>query len=126
MGSIYLMLAFFTKHYLADFPLQTVYMLGKGRKGWAWVVPLATHAFVHTFFTALIIAFYDSKLLYLCLIDFSLHFVIDRIKATYRLKEGTWESHEKGKLLSQYYNALGLDQYAHALTYILIIYLLTQ
>lgn len=121
---IYLLLAFFTKHYLADFPLQTVYMLGKGKKGFDWILPLTSHAGVHFLFTLVIILIYNPNLYYLSFIDFIFHFIIDRIKATYRLKEGTWEAHEKGKLLSKYYNALGLDQYAHALTYILIIHLL--
>lgn len=124
--SIYLlMVAFQVKHYLADFPLQTVYMLGKGKKGTDWILPLASHAAVHSVFTLIIILLHSPAHAYLALVDFALHFVIDRIKATYKLKEGAWEGSEKGALLGKYYAALGKDQMAHHLTYVLIMYLMS-
>lgn len=124
MNQYLLMTLFQLKHYACDFPLQTVYMLGKGKKGTEWILPLVAHAGMHTLFTLAIILVYNPSCAWVALVDFALHFVIDRIKATYKLKEGAWEPHEKGKLLAKYYAAFGKDQMAHQLTYILIIYLI--
>lgn len=122
--SVYLMMVLFeVKHYIADFPIQTPYMLQKG-KDKSWVLPLASHALVHAAFTLAIILMARPEFWYLAGMDFILHFVIDRIKARYKLKPGTWEAHEKGKLLSKYYRAFGKDQLAHGLTYALIMYLM--
>lgn len=114
-----LLIAFELKHFFADFPLQTVYMLGKGKKGWAWILPLLSHAGVHALFTVAIVAFYNPALcVQAALIDLVAHFIIDRCKATQNLKQGPWEASEKGQLLSRYYLYLGLDQMFHKLTYI--------
>lgn len=121
-----LLVLFSFKHFLADFPFQTVYMLGKGKKGLDWILPLASHCLVHAGMSAIIIAVYNPAYLWLTLVEFLAHFVIDRIKATYRLPAGQWENEMRGKYLSQYYFAFGADQLAHQLTYILMIYLMSQ
>jgi len=123
--SVYLMMVLFpVKHYVADFPMQTPYMLQKGKDGKAWILPLASHAMVHALFTLGIILIANPRFWYLRALDFVLHFIVDRIKARYKLKPGTWEAHEKGILLSKYYRAFGKDQLAHYLTYSLIMYLM--
>jgi len=77
-----LLVAYQLKHFLADYPLQGKYMLGKFLdKG--WVKPLAAHVAVHGAMTAGI-AFLVGKphlALPLALLDASIHFVMDRIKA---------------------------------------------
>lgn len=114
---------FFIKHYLSDFPLQTVYMLGKGKSGTQWILPLVSHCLVHAGFTALILALWKPEFIGLTVVDFVIHFVVDRIKATYKLPAGQWKPEEKGMYLSKYYAAFGKDQLAHYLTYALIVYL---
>lgn len=123
--SVYLMMVLFqVKHYVADFPLQNGYMLQKGKDGTAWILPLAAHAGIHALMTLVIILLANPEFYYLAGLDFVFHFVIDRIKARYKLKPGTWEPSEKGLLLSKYYRAFGKDQLAHYLTYSLIMFLM--
>jgi len=120
------MTALILKHFFCDFPLQTVYMLGKGKGGLSWIAPLAAHAATHALFTALILLIYNPRMLPLALLDFTAHFIIDRIKATYRLDSGVWADKDRGKNLSKYYMAFGLDQTAHYLTYVLILYIIVN
>src|SRR5210317_2218207 len=85
-----LLILFQIKHFLCDYPLQTAYMLGKANtKG--WILPLATHAGVHALFTFIIVIvafqppyFLDTIVLgvILALVDFIVHFIVDRIKAS--------------------------------------------
>lgn len=124
MNTYLLLVLFQIKHYLADFPLQTGYMLGKGKKGTAWILPLIAHSGVHAIFTLVIALLANPRVAWVALLDFTLHFIIDRVKALYKLKEGTWEAHERPMLLTKYYAAFGKDQLAHQLTYILIAYLI--
>lgn len=121
-----LMTAFLLKHFFADFPLQTVYMLGKGKKGLEWIMPLAAHCLVHALFTAIIITIYDYDFVWLAGLEFVIHFIVDRVKATQRLPQGPWNDQERGKLLSKYYFFFGLDQLAHGLTYIGLIYIMVN
>lgn len=80
-----LLVTFQLKHFLADYPFQTPYMLKKFSSGWDWIKPLASHAAVHAIFT-FIIAFnwlFSWQLpLYLAAFDFIVHFAMDRIKAS--------------------------------------------
>lgn len=87
---ITLLLLYQLKHYIADYPLQGVYMLGKFKPGWDFMGPLAAHCLVHAFFTMSISTIYlyynsptSTPLLALGLgaFDFVAHFFMDRIKA---------------------------------------------
>lgn len=80
------------KHFLADFPLQNSYMLGKFKAGLDFIKPLAAHCGVHAGFTLLITAgymFYKDSLspqnwyipFAFAVMDFVIHFIMDRIKA---------------------------------------------
>jgi hypothetical protein len=89
------------KHFIADYPLQGKYMLGKFKET-GWVKPLAAHCAVHYLFT-LVISFVTlmyansfsqvpSSLVTLFLVsnalgflDFTIHFIMDRIKASPKL-----------------------------------------
>ena len=80
---IFILLAVYQiKHFLADYPLQGAYMLKKFLGGWQWVLPLAAHAGVHGLFTLAICFFVNPALWWLSLVDFSIHFTMDRIKAS--------------------------------------------
>lgn len=121
-----LFILFHLKHFLCDFPLQTTYMLGKGKQGLQWILPLGTHCLVHVAFSMAIIVIFKPEYLWLSWAEFCAHFLIDRIKVLYRLPKGVWKDDEKGRYLSKYYQAFGLDQMAHQLTYVLMIYWMSQ
>lgn len=126
LDTLTLLLALGTKHYFCEFtPLQTGYMLsGKGKSGLKWILPLASHAWIHALFTAFIlIVYFPGHLPWLALFDFFVHFVIDRIKASYKLPEGPWEGDALIENKNKHYAAFGLDQYLHFVTYLGIAYL---
>ena len=103
------------KHYVADFPLQTVYMSGKfNREG--WIKPLSLHCLVHMVITFVLLLGYIwwyDKLALICLVlvlvlfDGASHFFIDRVKAHPDMG-GKYCVNDK-----QFWNNLGLDQLAH-------------
>lgn len=117
---------FHMKHFFADFPLQTVYMLGKGKGGLAWVLPLSAHCAVHAALSLLIILFINPSLFWITGLEFLAHFAIDRCKVLYKLPTGQWEGADKGKYLAKYYTAFGLDQMAHQICYVIMVYTLYQ
>ena len=93
-----LLIAFQLKHFLADYPLQTTYMLGKFKPGLAFILPLTAHSAVHALFTYLIsysyfylnktnFMYFDISLVALipAILDFVVHFIVDRIKASPKL-----------------------------------------
>lgn len=83
MGLIFLYLILFQiKHFVCDYPLQTEYMLGKFKEK-GWVIPLSLHAGVHAIATlALIYPFGQKIALYMAGLDFVIHFIMDRVKAS--------------------------------------------
>lgn len=136
---ITLLVTFQVKHFLADFPLQNKYMLGKFKGGTEWILPLASHAGVHSLFTLIISAValkYASMdsfssgnknsailsiALLLSLFDFIIHFVVDRLKASPKLG-GRWKPDSP-----YFWWALGADQLAHHLThYVIITYIVSR
>jgi hypothetical protein len=76
-----LLILFQVKHFLADYPLQNNFMLGKFKPGWDFILPLVAHSGVHALFTLVICLFIAPHFWYLALVDFVVHFVMDRIKA---------------------------------------------
>jgi hypothetical protein len=97
-----LLVVFQIKHFIADYPLQTPYMLGKFKdKG--WIKPLSAHCGVQAIFTFLIAATalgWDKDVglyvLGLSALDFTIHFIMDRIKASPKML-GRYESISKGQ-----------------------------
>lgn len=88
-----LLVAYQLKHFLADFPLQGKYMLGKFKTGWDFLGPLSAHCGVHALFTHIIASVflfcthgpgYGLLPFQLALTDFVVHFLMDRIKASPR------------------------------------------
>lgn len=123
-----LLVAFQVKHFLADYPLQGRWMLGKFKER-GWVAPLFCHAGVHALMTALIANYVvvhivpgDQGLLavWVGLLDWFVHFVVDRVKASPRML-GRWKPDQR-----QFWWALGGDQMAHHLTHYAIIWLLVS
>lgn len=133
--SIFLLLVIFQiKHYLADYPLQTPYMLRKFLPNWQFVLPLAAHSGVHALFTFLIAMLIKSELaIQLAFFDFAVHFTVDRIKADPGLlgrfkalsaKEFPTATEEQKKHNNYFWFALGADQFMHHITHYIIIYFL--
>jgi len=147
-----LLVIFQFKHFIADYPLQTHYMLGKFKER-GWVLPLAAHCAVHFAFTFIISFIFGLSLaqsILVATLDFSIHFVMDRIKASPKML-GRFNSLSKNEMLNLLNNnicpgelapcdeekkkqvlksnvlfwwALGVDQLVHHLTDILLIYLI--
>ncbi len=110
---------FQVKHFIADFPLQSTYMLGKQADDWSFVRPLAAHASVHALATLLIVLAVRPELWWLALVDFLVHFLVDRFKAGARYLGRYRDPSEKA-----FWNALGFDQMLHHLTHLGIIWAL--
>lgn len=114
-----LLIVFQIKHFAADYILQGRYMLGKFAPGWEFVRPLAAHAGVHAAFTAYItwsVTQHWLLSLELALLDFGVHFAMDRIKASPKYW-GRYKPHQR-----QFWWALGADQGVHHLCHYLLIW----
>src|SRR4051812_19997771 len=73
------------KHFVADYPLQGRYMLGKFREDWGFFFPLLAHVSVHAAGTfAITWAFGVRRAVGLALFDGTVHFFMDRAKASKR------------------------------------------
>lgn len=144
-----LLIVFQMKHFVADFLLQGKYMLGKFKPGWDFVPPLAAHCAVHAIFTLMIVLAIDYTYWWLALMDFAVHFIMDRIKAGPKylgkfkalnefewgylgdklfLKEPGIEDRVKQRMRSNtlFWWSLGLDQMVHSLTHYFIIFMLMK
>jgi hypothetical protein len=116
-----LLVAYQLKHFLADFPLQGRYMLGKFRPGWDFIPPLLAHAGVHGAFTLLLSWLAGARPIVCCalaVLDLGVHFGVDRVKASPRLL-GRWKPDDR-----RFWWVLGADQMAHHLTHYAIIWAL--
>jgi hypothetical protein len=125
------------KHFLADYPLQNEYMLGKFKTGYNWVKPLTAHVAVHgilTFFILLLFCNWLSfvMIFFLSFLDMTIHFIMDRVKASPNLlgyfkplspKEYLTADSEQKKNNKYFWWCLGLDQFVHHITHELIVYI---
>ena len=94
-------------------------MLKKALPGWNFLLPLTLHCSVHAVITFLITAVVNIKFWWLALLDFAIHFTMDRIKSGPRYL-GRYNDRDR----PGFWNALGLDQMVHHLTHYYIIYML--
>ena len=115
-----LLIVYQFKHFLADFPLQREYMLKKFSPNWDFFFPLCLHCGVHAVLTlAIVIVFGIPHLWWIALVDFGIHFVMDRIKSGPRYL-GRFNDQEK----PGYWNALGFDQMVHHLTHMYLVWII--
>jgi hypothetical protein len=110
-----LLLLLFLKHFIVDFPLQKPYQyLNKGNYGHPGGI---LHSALHGVGTFICIwFFFPSVALVMAFADFLVHYHVDWAKVNIN-KAFNWgpTTHE------QFWWLLGLDQLAHALTYIAIV-----
>lgn len=118
---LFLLSLLLIKHAVADFFLQREFMFKDkhiyGGKGGI------IHATIHGALTAIILLFVISSIsmaLLLALIDAVLHYHIDYIKSNWNIKTKAQPSE------TRYWYAFGLDQLAHHLTYIGIIWYIVK
>lgn len=104
------------KHFVADYPLQSQYMLGKS-KDVEWELPLLAHVGIHACGTFLLTCYWGVwHAVLFALGDAATHFVIDRIKA---------QSNLLGRFKfpsSSYFIAFGADQTSHHLVSLAIVW----
>lgn len=101
-------LLFRVKHFMADYFLQTTWMVRGKEKDSGWVTALFTHAAVHAGGTTAIAAAFAPSMIFLGTIDLFLHAGIDRTKAAWRRLEPSQPA---------FWWAHGIDQEAHHLTH---------
>jgi hypothetical protein len=107
------------KHFVADYPLQTPYMLKKFSPGWDFIVPLSAHCLVHAVVTFLVCMWWSPDLWWLSIVDFVAHFLMDRVKSGPRYL-GRYNNSSS----SHYWIAFGFDQMFHHLTHLYIVWVL--
>jgi hypothetical protein len=112
---IALLIVYQVKHFIADFVLQNVWMLQKSRPGWDFVLPLSIHCGVHALITLCIAIFVNPAYWWLALVDFVVHFTMDRIKAGPKYLGRFGDMRSKG-----YWMSFGFDQMIHHLTHLYI------
>ena len=101
----------FIKHFLCDFMLQTEKMIaGKGVYGNRDGI---THSLYHAIGTFIVVSFFvgGSWALFFSAVDGIIHYHLDYIKMAFGERDSTKK---------EYWRDFGLDQLAHALTYIFI------
>jgi hypothetical protein len=114
-----LLIIYQVKHFFGDYVFQNVYMLQKARPGWNFVLPLSIHCGVHALFTLMIVCFVNPSLWWLAVVDFVVHFLMDRVKAGPRYL-GRFNNMTR----QSYWIAFGFDQMVHQLTHLYICWVL--
>lgn len=112
-----LLIAVQGKHIIADYFLQSRWMLRKQNE-MGWILPLSAHCLVHAAGTLAICLAIDWRLSGLAAVDFLGHFAIDRIKGS--------ATRGIGPMNSAFWQWHGLDQYAHFLKNLFIVYVLME
>lgn len=112
---ILLLVIYQLKHFLCDFIFQNVWMLQKSRPGWDFVLPLSIHCAIHALCTLIIVLYYNPSVWWLAVLDFVLHFVMDRIKAGPKYLGRFHDMKAKSFWIS-----FGFDQMFHHLVHIYI------
>lgn len=112
--TLWLILGLFTKHFIADFVLQTQYQLSN--KGNYLHLGGIIHSGIHGIGTFLVFYWYAPySAAILAIIDMLIHYHIDWTKV-YINKKTEWNNTNP-----KFWWLFGLDQYLHTLTYILLV-----
>jgi hypothetical protein len=88
---------------------------------WDFVLPLAIHCGIHSLSTLAITLYLKPSLWWLAILDFIVHFTMDRLKAGPRYLGRFSDIRSKA-----YWVSFGLDQMVHHLTHIYICWMLAQ
>lgn len=99
-----------TKHFLADFVLQTNGMARGKERAHGWLAPLALHCLCHAVLTLAIVLVVEPRLWWLAAVDFAVHMAIDRAKSLVGQRT-RW-----GPTDTRFWWLLGFDQCLHQLT----------
>ncbi|WP_246318816.1 DUF3307 domain-containing protein [Peteryoungia desertarenae] len=105
-------LIFILKQLLGDFFLQTRWMASGKESKTDWLLPLAAHAAIHAALTLSICLIFAPHLAWLAIVDFIVHFVIDRAKAVTKISYGLTADRRA------YWWLFGTDQTLHHLTHL--------
>ena len=120
MKELFILLVIFQiKHFLADYPFQNQYMLGKSKKN-GWFFPLLAHALVHGTGTLLIMLFFSPSMWFIFAVDVIIHFFVDRVKSSPNILN---RFKPDNKLFWWF---LGADQLIHHSTNYLMIIMILQ
>lgn len=117
MTALWIMTGLLVKHFLCDFPFQTKQMLEE--KGSYLQIGGVHHAFAHglgTMIVFMMFGFYEVAGT-LAVLDILFHYHIDYFK----MRINKWADLKSDNQM--FWNALGADQLAHGLTYVLLVYL---
>jgi hypothetical protein len=105
-----LLVAMTLKHYVADFLLQTTWMV-RGKEARAgWLAPLGLHLLCHAGLTLAVALAFKPALWWLALADLAVHGLVDRAKAL-ACRRGGWDPSRR-----EFWWLLGFDQLLHQLT----------
>lgn len=118
---LYLLIFYQVKHFFADFVFQNVWMLQKARPGWDFVPPLTIHCGVHALLTLAVVLYVNSAFWWLAVLDFGVHFLMDRFKAGHRYLGRYSDVRSKA-----YWVSFGFDQMVHHLTHLYIVWVLVE
>jgi hypothetical protein len=115
MIELWLISALLIKHFFCDYPFQTKQMLDdKSYYLQLWGV---LHACVHgagTMVVFMAFGFYGEAVV-LAFFDVLIHYHIDFLRS----KVNKWTNNDRGQ---EYWDSHGLDQLAHGLTYVLLVF----
>lgn len=112
---IFLLSLLMTKHFVADYMLQTKEMIAeKKHYGYAGGI---VHACCHALGTYIILTFFLSPIgaIILAILDGVAHYHIDWVKSN------VWDNYNFNKSDYMFWLVHGLDQFLHFLTYVLIV-----
>lgn len=110
--------AFVAKHLCADFFLQTKWM-AIGKEGESdWLQPLAVHAAIHAVGTLVVVLIAAPSFWWLALVDFVVHFAIDRGKGVICRRCGLYPT------MPAFWWAIGTDQALHQITHLIYVLLI--
>lgn len=101
---------FSLKHFLADFVIQTNWVARGKEARVGWLVPLTAHVATHAAMTLVISLAVAPQLWWIALVDFAVHFAIDRAKTLVSQATG-WPVED-----ARFWWLMGFDQFLHQLT----------
>jgi hypothetical protein len=96
-------------------------MLQKARPGWDFIPPLAIHCGVHAGLTLAACLYANPAYWWLAMVDFVIHFIMDRVKAGPRYLGRFGDIRSRA-----YWIAFGFDQMVHHLTHLYIAWILVS